>query len=62
MDKGCFIASIDLKHAFHTIPMTSEFTKYLKFQINEIILGVGVNSVFRGYRKIEKMGSNFMHF
>ena len=34
MEQGCFMGSIDLKSAFHSIPMDPEFTKYLKFQVN----------------------------
>ena len=49
MEKDCFMASIDLKNAFHTIPMDPAFTKYLKFQINDttykyLVLPMGFTS------------------
>ena len=36
MEKDCFMASIYLKNTFHTIPLDPEYTKFLKFQINDI--------------------------
>ena len=36
MKENCFMASIDLKNAFHTFPMHPEFTKYLKFKVEDI--------------------------
>ena len=33
MTPSCYMASIDLKNAFHTIPMVKEHCKYLKFKV-----------------------------
>ena len=30
--KGCYMASIDIRHAYHTIPMAQEHQKYLRFR------------------------------
>ena len=59
MEKDCFMASIDLKNAFHTIPMSPDFTKYLKFQINDttykyLVLPMGFTSSPRLFCKILK--------
>ena len=59
MEKDCFMASIDLKNAFHTIPMDPEFTKYLKFQINDttykyLVLPMGFTSSPRLFCRILK--------
>ena len=31
MEKDCYMGSVDLKSAFHSIPMDPSYTKYLKF-------------------------------
>ena len=36
--KGCFMASLDLKQAYHSVKIDEEFQKYLKFQWNEGLL------------------------
>ena len=33
MKPGCFMASIDLKDAYYTVPVHHEFQKHLKFQL-----------------------------
>ena len=37
MEPDCFMASLDLSNAFHTIPMHPDFTKFLKFRIGHHI-------------------------
>ncbi len=37
MEPNCFMASIDLKDAFHTIPMDVQDSKYLKFYIGNTL-------------------------
>ena len=37
MEPGCYMASVDLKDAFHTIPMDPFYTKYLKFKVGDTI-------------------------
>ena len=59
MEKDCFVASIDLKNAFHTIPMDPEYTKFLKFQIDNItykylVLPMGFTDSPRLFCKILK--------
>ena len=59
MGKGCFMPSIDLKNACHTIPMAPEFTTFLKFQINDItykylVLPMGFTDSPRLFCKILK--------
>ena len=59
MEPGCFMASIDLKNAFHTIPMDPEYTKFLKFQIDNItyrynVLPMGFTDSPRLFCKILK--------
>ena len=59
MEKNCFMASIDLKNAFHTIPMNAEFTKFLKFQIDDktyryLVLPMGFTDSPRLFCKILK--------
>ena len=34
MKPGCFMASIDLKDAYYTVPIHHEFQKCLKFQVD----------------------------
>ena len=34
MEPGCFMASIDLSNAYYRLPMHSEYTKYLKFKVD----------------------------
>ena len=53
------MASIDLKSAFHTIPMDPEYTKFLKFQIDNItyrynVLPMGFTDSPRLFCKILK--------
>ncbi|KAK7474676.1 hypothetical protein BaRGS_00034100 [Batillaria attramentaria] len=31
MNEGCFMASVDLRHAYYSVPIKDEFRKYLKF-------------------------------
>ena len=59
MEKDCFMASIDLKNAFHTIPMDPEYTKYLKFQVGNktykyLVLPMGFRDSPRLFCKILK--------
>ena len=59
MERDCFMASIDLKNAFHTIPMDPEYTKFLKFQIDNItykylVLPMGFTDSPRLFCKILK--------
>ena len=37
MEPGCYMASIDLKDVFHTIPMDPFYTKYLKFKVGDTV-------------------------
>lgn len=34
MNKGCFMASVDLRHAYYSVPVHENFQKYLKFEWN----------------------------
>ena len=34
MKPGCFIASVDLKDAYYTVPIHSDHQKYLEFMFN----------------------------
>lgn len=59
MEKNCFMASIDLSNAFHTIPMHPNFTKYLKFRIGQqtyqyLVLPMGFRDSPRLFSKILK--------
>ena len=35
MTKDCYMASLDLKNAYHTVPIDSSHTKFLKFQFKD---------------------------
>ena len=59
MEPGCFMASIDLSNAFHTIPMHKDFTKFLKFRIGTqvyqyLVLPMGFRDSPRLFNKILK--------
>ena len=59
MEPNCYMASIDLKDAFHTIPMDPFFTKFLKFQVGSkvykyIVLPMGYRDSPRMFCKILK--------
>ena len=48
IEEGCFMASIDNRNAFFTIPMNPDFTKFLKFQVeNDIFKFVCLPMGFR---------------
>ena len=32
MTKGCYMASVDLRHAYYSVSVAPEFRKYLKFE------------------------------
>lgn len=34
MDRNCFMASVDLENAYHSVPMHPDYTKYFKFSVN----------------------------
>ena len=34
MQRDCFMASVDLKHAYYSVPVAPEFRKFLKFEWN----------------------------
>ena len=59
MEPGCFMGSIDISNAFHTIPMHQEFTKYLKFKVGDtvyryLVLPMGFRDSPRLFCKILK--------
>ena len=59
MEPGCFMASIDLSNAFHTIPMHPELMKYLKFKVGTkiyryLVLPMGFRDSPRLFCKILK--------
>ena len=37
MTKDCFMASIDIKHAYHAIPVDENFQKFLKFEFGSCL-------------------------
>ena len=59
MKHGCFMASIDLKDAYYTIPMAPEHQKFLKFWFNGKLykftcLPMGLSSAPRIFTKVLK--------
>ena len=59
MEEQCFMASIDLRQAFHTIPMHPDYTKYLKFMIKDrvykyLVMPMGFRDAPRLFCKILK--------
>ena len=59
MKPGCFMASIDLKDAYYTVPIHHEFQKYLKFQVDGKLyqytcLPNGLSSAPRLFTKLMK--------
>ena len=59
MEPNWYLASIDLKNAFYTIPMDKEFTKYLKFCVDGnyykfLVLPMGYRDAPRIFCKILK--------
>ena len=32
MTRGCYMASVDLRHAYYSVPIKAEYRKYLKFK------------------------------
>ena len=59
MEPGCFMASIDLKNAFHTIPVAPCHTKFLKFKFRNklfkfLVLPMGFRDSPRLFCKILK--------
>ena len=59
MKPGCFMASIDLKDAYYTVPIHHEFQKYLKFQVGGKLyqytcLPNGLSSAPRLFTKLVK--------
>ena len=66
MEKECFLASIDIKNAFYTIPMNPDYTKFLKFQVfNQIyqfkVLPMGFRDSPRLFCKILKCVMAHLH-
>ena len=45
MKPGCFMASVDLKDAYYTVPIHSDHQKYLKFMFNGTPMGYQVHLV-----------------
>lgn len=37
MKQGCYMASVDLRHAYYSVPVAQEFRKYLKFKWRGIL-------------------------
>ena len=59
MEPNCFMASIDISNAFHTIPIHPDYIKYLKFQIGSqtyqyLCLPMGFRDSPRLFAKILK--------
>ena len=59
MTPGCFMASIDLKDAYYTVPIHPDFQKYLKFKFNGKLyqytcLPNGLSSAPRLFTKLMK--------
>lgn len=59
VESGCYMASIDLKNAYHSVPMDHEFTKFLKFFHNNdlykyLVLPQGYRDSPRIFTKIMK--------
>lgn len=59
MTPGCYMASLDLSNAYHTVPFHSEFTKFLKFKVGSqfykyLVLPQGFRDSPRIFTKILK--------
>ena len=59
MEPNCYMASIDLKNAFHTIPIDPSFSKFLKFKFDNkvfkfLVLPMGFRDSPRLFCKILK--------
>ena len=59
MSEGCYMASIDLKNAYYSIPMDEKVTKFLKFEWNGQLykfqaLVMGLSSAPRLFTKVMK--------
>ena len=59
MEPNCYMASIDLSNAYHSVPMHPNFTKYLKFKIDHqvykyLVLPQGFRDSPRIFTKIMK--------
>ena len=54
----CYLASVDLKHAFYTIPIYDQHQKYLKFYWNGaykfIVMPNGYSDAMRVFTKVLK--------
>ena len=66
MHQDCYMASIDLKNAFHTLPMDPKYTKYLKFKLGGLVykylvLPMGFRDSPRIFCKILKPVLAFLH-
>ena len=66
IDKNCFMACIDLKDAYYSIPIRQRDRKYLKFQWNDTLyqytcLPNGLSSGPRKFTKILKPPLPFLH-
>ena len=60
MKPGCFMASVDLKDAYYTVPIHSDHQKYLKFMFNGTLyqytcLPNGLSSAPRIFTKLLKV-------
>ena len=66
MKPGCFMASVDLKDAYYTVPILSDHQKYLKFMFNGTLyqytcLPNGLSSAPRIFTKLLKPVYSTLH-
>ena len=66
MKPGCFMASVDLKDAYYTVPIHSDHQKYLKFVFNGTLyqykcLPNGLSSAPRIFTKLLKPVYSTLH-
>ncbi|GFO07576.1 Gag-Pol polyprotein [Plakobranchus ocellatus] len=66
MERGCYMASIDLENAYHSVPIHSEYTKFLKFKIDDqlykyLVLPQGYRDSPRIFTKLTKPIISHLH-
>jgi len=59
LEKNCYMASIDLRHAYYSVPVATEHQKFLRFQWKGKIyqytcLSNGISSAPRLFTKLTK--------
>ena len=48
MTQGCFMASVDIKDAYYTVPIATEHQKYLKFHLAGPIVSIYLSTKCAG--------------